>query len=358
MNGRDDAMIVKRLDFQDHVFQFKDGEYVMSHVTQKELAIRVLRLETGDGHVGWGEIVRKATLDPVLVGSQEEPLIKALVGRDVADIPAFARQFGMRDKAFRGFAFGLETAYLDLVARRTELPLYALLGGKFIEDVPEYYSLSCGDTGLVAPKLAVEAKGWDIVQIKLGADDRQADRERIRAALEALANNQIVLADFNGALNVETAMAVFSEFDDPRIVWEEPCNTVKENTEVARRSGRPVMFDQCLESLDLIAQVAADGVAHSVCLKPPFLGGLEPARAARDMCINAGMPMRIDGPWCGHIATSACLHLAVGVPIELLVAGCDLRQPLSLNEDWGGTLHLPHHRIAPSDTPGHGAAPA
>ena len=329
----------------------------MSHVTQKELDIRVICLETEDGHVGWGEIVRRATLDPIKVAPQEEPLLEAMAGRDVADIPAFVRELGRRDKAFRGLAFGLDTAYLDLVARRIELPLYALLGGKLVDDVPEYYSLSCGDAESVAPKLAVEATGFGIVQIKLGAGDRQADRERIRAALEALAENQTILADFNGALNVETAMAVFSEFDDPRIVWEEPCNTVEANTEVARRTGLPVMFDQCLEGLDLITQVVADGVAHSVCLKPAFLGGLEVARTARDICIAAQMPMRIDGPWCGHIATAASLHLAVGVPSELLVAGCDLRQPLSLNEDWGGTQHFPDHRIAPSDTPGHGAAP-
>ena len=258
---------------------------------------------------------------------------------------------------FRGLAFGIETAYLDLLARQVELPLYALLGGKLVASVPEYYSLSCADAGTVSATLAEEANGWDVVQIKLGVGDRQADADRISAALEALAKNQTILADFNGALNVDSALAVIAEFDDARIVWEEPCDSVEANTDVARGCARPVMFDQCLESLDHITRVVADGVAHSVCLKPAFLGGLAVARTARDICIAAGMPMRIDGPWCGHIATAACLHLAVGVPVELLIAGCDLRQPLLLNDDWGGTNHLPQHQIAPLDTPGHGAAP-
>ena len=351
-------MIVKRLDFQDHVFQFKDGEYVMSHVTQKDLRIRVLRLETAAGHVGWGEIVRKSTLDQSAVASEEEPLFDSLLGRDVADLPAVARQLSGSNQALRGFAFGLETAYLDLVGRQAGLPLYALLGGKFVDDVPEYYSLSCGDAASVGPTLVREAVGWDVVQIKLGVGDRQADRDRVVGALESLAQNQTILADFNGALDVESAVSVIGEFDDPRIVWEEPCNNIEDNTQVAHRSGRPVMFDQCLESLDHITKTVADGVAHSVCLKPAFLGGVEVARAARDICIAAGLPMRVDGPWCGHIATAVCLHLAVGVPPELLIAGCDLRQPLLLNDDWGGTQHLPHHRIAPTISPGHGAAPA
>ena len=67
--------------------------------------------------------------------------------------------------------------------------------------------------------------------------------------------------------------------------------------------------------------------------------------------------MRIDGPWCGHIATAANLHLACGAPANLLIAGCDLRQPLMLDEGWGGTRHFPGHRIAPLDEPGHGVNP-
>lgn len=350
-------MIIKKLDFQDHVFQFIDGEYVMSHVTQKQLDVRVLRLESEDGAVGWGEIARKSMLNPTEIGACEVPLLKGLVGNELARLPGFVRHLAMGDPALWGLAFGLETAYLDLVARRAGLPLYALLGGKLVDEVREYYSLSCIDPSEVAARLTVEAKGFDVVQAKLGTGDRQADGERIQAALATLDDNQTLLADFNGALSVDCAGGVLAEFDDPRIVWEEPCNSIAENTKLAQGSKRPIMFDQCLRSLDDIARVVSSGVAHSVCLKPPFLGGLGVARAARDLCIAARMPMRVDGPWCAHIATSACLHLAVGVPVDLLVAGCDLRQPLLLNEDWGGTEHLPNHRIAPSSSGGHGARP-
>ena len=35
-------MRIRRLDYRDHVLQFSDGEFVMSHVTQKQLDVRVL----------------------------------------------------------------------------------------------------------------------------------------------------------------------------------------------------------------------------------------------------------------------------------------------------------------------------
>ena len=57
--------------------------------------------------------------------------------------------------------------------------------------------------------------------------------------------------------------------------------------------------------------------------------------------------MRIDGPWCGDIATAAILHLAVGAPPELLVSSCDLREPLIIDTDLGGVRTMESGRIAP-----------
>jgi hypothetical protein len=50
------------------------------------------------------------------------------------------------------------------------------------------------------------------------------------------------------------------------------------------------------------------------------------------------MKMRIDGPWCGDIATAAILHLALGAPPDLLIAGCDLREPLVRERDLKGVV--------------------
>ena len=51
--------------------------------------------------------------------------------------------------------------------------------------------------------------------------------------VKALAPEQTILADFNGALDVATALETLRAFHDPRLVWEEPCRTVEENLAVA-----------------------------------------------------------------------------------------------------------------------------
>jgi len=45
------------------------------------------------------------------------------------------------------------------------------------------------------------------------------------------------------------------------------------------------------------------------------------------------------------------------MPAELLIAGCDLSEPLVLEESWGGKVSKPGGRIAPMDKPGHGVTP-
>jgi len=162
-----------------------------------------------------------------------------------------------------------------------------------------------------------------------------------------MAGWQILLADANGGWSVDTACEIISCFNDPRIVWEEACSTYDENTEVARRTGQPVMVDQCVKEAGLARKAVDDQLVSSLCIKPAFLGGLTVARDIRDYCVSSGMKMRIDGPWCGDIATAAILHLAVGAPPDLLIAGCDLREPLVRKRDLKGVVSLGKSRIAP-----------
>jgi len=100
------------------------------------------------------------------------------------------------------------------------------------------------------------------------------------------------------------------------------------------------MVDQCVGTLDSALRAIHERIAQSLCIKPVSLGGLTIARDVRDRAIEAGMLMRVDGPWCGDIASAAILHLAVCTPGHLLLAGCDLREPLDIPIDLHGVSHL------------------
>jgi L-alanine-DL-glutamate epimerase-like enolase superfamily enzyme len=338
-------------------YAFRDGAYVMSHVTQTTLPTRVLTVEAADGSIGYGEVVRMPTLDPEVTALLEDAVLDGLADTPMDGLPALARSSRARDSRLKGFAFGLETAYFDWVGRRAGEPLHALLGGRRLDAVDDYLSLSCASPDAMLAEYRAQDRGNRVIQPKLGIGPIADDIARMEALLTAIGSDHVILADFNGGRTPDEAETVIRAVADPRIVWEEPCDSFADNRTVIDRTGAPVQLDQCLASLASTAEAVAHGGAHSIAIKPAKLGGLSAGQAARDMCDDAGMAYRIDGPWCGHIAAAAVAHLAVTADPGLMMCSCDLRQPLILDGDWGGIRTLDGGRLTLSDSPGHGATP-
>lgn len=335
--------------------RFPEGGYVMSHVTQITLHDRIIRLTTENGQTGIGEIVRKPAFDPVEISALEDDRLPALSGLDLADLPVLLDQWRREGLKLSGLVFGIETAFFDLIGCTSELPLSSLLGGSKTGDVPEYFSLSCDTPDTMAETLARIGMEHRVIQVKLGIGGTSLDRDRIHAVLDTMTSEQIMLADFNGALTPEEAISSLKDIRDPRVIWEEPCKTLEENMQTARDLGHPVMFDQCMDSIGAFLRALEDGSAHSLVIKPAFLGGLSVARTARDLCAAAGMKMRIDGPWSGQIAATAALHLALGAPEDLLIASANLVGPLETPRDM--IIDTAPGRIMPAQGAGLGPIP-
>ena len=336
---------------------FREGPYAMSHVTQEVVYGRVLQVHTVDGQTGLGEVVFPPTLsvDERQQLIADEPLyLSSLAGKEVDALIQLAQELCGRGRSWSGIAFGLETAGYDLLGKAGGLPVSDLLGGRLGEGVDDYFSISEPTIEKIRKRLAIAGSERKVIQLKLGIGSPGDDAEQVSAALSNMADWQILLADANGGWSVDTACEIISSFNDPRIVWEEACSTYDENTEVARRTGQPVMVDQCVKEASLARKAVDDQLVSSLCIKPAFLGGLTVARNIRDYCVSNDMKMRIDGPWCGDIATAAILHLALGAPPDLLIAGCDLREPLVQEQDLKGVIRFDGCRIGPPSGPGLG----
>lgn len=330
---------------------FRDGPYAMSHVTQHAVHGRLICVHTDNGHCGLGEI----PLSPYVLDeerryreSQESEYLGGLVGQPVESLVDVAKHMSESAGLWGGLAcFALETAFLDLQAQRRNHSLADQLGGRRCDSVDDYFSISERSVQRVVDRLNLAGPDRSVIQLKLGVDSLGDDIEQIGACLNAMHSGQLLLADANGGWSVDESLEVMARFDDPRIYWEEPCNEYNRNVEVAAKSGKPVMVDQCVAKPDVALRAIDENVVDAICIKPPFLGGLLVAKNIRDACASAGIKMRIDGPWCGDIATAAMLHLAVGAPPELLIAGCDLREPLLIDNNLSGAIHSEDGRVSP-----------
>lgn len=343
---------------------FKAGPYAMSHAVMTEIRARIVRLRAAAGGEGWGEIIYGPAVPGARIDAHtaaEPDWLSAFAGRPADDVSAFVRRAARRGPLWRAAAFGLETAVLDMRARAQGAPLSDLLGGAAAAAADSYFSVSEKTADAVRARIRGPGRDHRVVQLKLGVHPRAEDVRQIQAALEELRGDRILLADANGGWTVDEAAAVArTAFAGARVPYylEEPCRTYAENCAAAARTGAPVMVDQCVADVRLAEQAVKEKTAAAVCVKPAYLGGLNAGRRVRDLCAEHGVKMRIDGPWSGDIATAAALHLALGAPPELLIAGCDLREPLDLRPPLGGAVPAAGGKTAPPPGPGLGFTPA
>ena len=187
------------------------------------MEILLVRVETEDGLVGWGEafghaaiVTTKAAIDSIIA-----PL---MIGRDAGDINAINRAIlhsthllGRNGSFVYGYA-GVEIALWDLLGKRTGQPIWRLLGGSKPGKLDAYASLLNYTTTELVAKNTAEAVASGYRAIKL----HQTARADVLAAME-VADDARVMLDVNCAWLPPKAqeMAELMELDG--LAWlEEP----------------------------------------------------------------------------------------------------------------------------------------
>ena len=350
-------MIITRIEVWDFAAPMRDGTYVMSHVSQEHAYGRIIAVTTDTGLKGLGEMVFAPSIsgrERLTQIASEPNYLPELIGKHTNMLMTKAEALRNDGKPARGAAFGLETAWHDLVARQRGEPVAALLGKPQCAAVEGYFSVSERSVDLITQRIAGPGQKTMVIQLKIGIGSLDEDAAHVSAALAAMRDDQVLLADANGGWTTEHACNIAARFDDPRVYWEEPCRDYDDNATVARAVEAPIMVDQCVADQATALKAIDQREVACLCIKPAFFGGLTPARDILQGCIRTNMAMRIDGPWCGDVASAAILHLALGAPPDLLLAGCDLRQPMIIDPDLRGVRYHDDGRIAPPPGPGLG----
>ncbi|GAB2845831.1 mandelate racemase/muconate lactonizing enzyme family protein [Lentzea nigeriaca] len=134
----------------------------------------IVRIESDDGQVGWGEACHAPGLTGVLAGLGE-----ALIGADLRQVQPLIRRLhaetsGSAGGIVRDAISGVDAALWDLNARLLGVPLWRLLGGRVHERVRVYARCStgslCNQMGyeqLAAQASAAVAAGFDGLKIDL-----------------------------------------------------------------------------------------------------------------------------------------------------------------------------------------------
>ncbi len=321
----------------------------------------VLRLDTDAGHSGWGEVCPIPHYLPAYargVAPALEEMAPALLGTNPVGPVAAMDRLNHRLKGHGYAKSAIDTALWDLTGKAADLPLYTLLGGRAVADLPLYHSITC-----VAPdemaRMARDAqdKGMTQFQVKLGRDDDwQADVERLTKVREAVGPGSLVYGDWNCGADRLTATRVGRAVAHLDVMLEQPCATIDECAAVRAATGLPMKLDENAHDLATLLEGHAKGCMDAAALKLSKFGGLSAMRVARDLCLTLGTQMCIEDTWGSDITTAAALHLAASTPARGLMNTCDLSHYVAprLAPD---VPTRQNGRITPPEGPGLGITP-
>jgi cis-L-3-hydroxyproline dehydratase len=317
---------IRRIDVHAVRFRHAAGPFTMSGGrVSTEQDSTLVRIETDDGLVGWGEqCVISPDYAPGYAGSTRavlELLGRAVLGADPRQLEVV---YARMDAAARGYQYAksaLDMACWDVLGRATGLRLSDLLGGTYATEFPVYTGI-----GIAAPEVMREraehavAAGHRQLQLKVGTTWRE-DVARVEACLDVLGEAERVIVDANAYWPQADAVRVVAAIGGHDIFVEQPCASIEECAAVRRSSARPLILDESLWDLSDLLRARELGAADAVRLKLSRFGGITPTRRARDLAVSFGLPLTIEDSGGGDVVSAATAHLACSIPPKLLLAG-------------------------------------
>src|SRR4051794_4541905 len=326
-----------------------------------------VRVEDGDGQVGWGEVwanfpapgaehrarIVNDILAPMIEGAaiaSPEDVFERLTQRTAV----LALQCG-EPGPFAQAISGIDIALWDLHAKRQGVPLWRMLGGER-PTVPVYAS-GINPTGSLAMAEAALARGHRALKLKIGFD-AATDRANL-IALRGLIGSGFLAVDANQAWSPEQALAQLPMLDDFKPGWlEEPI-----------RADRPWQEWQALRKATRLPLAAGENVAGEAAfarlIEGDVLSFVQPDVAkwgGITACVEVARKVRAAGKtYCPHylgggIGLLASAHLLAGVGGDGLLEIDANDNPL---RDWfcGPVAGVNEGTITLTDLPGLGLEP-
>ena len=281
----------------------------------------VVRLETSDGHVGWGEMAPLGSFyDPSFAEGARAGLAllaPLVLGADPRVPASLHRRLDLHLNGHPYAKSALDMACWDLAGRATGQPLVDLLGGRdsgAADEIDLYRSVS-QDTpeAMAATARRLVADGYRRLQVKVGLrpDD---DVERIEAVADAVPSGTVLYADANAAWTAADARRFVLATQGLAYTLEQPCGSFEANLAVRSACDRPFVLDESIDSLDALLRCRSAGLVDGITIKIARVGGVTPARLVRDVAVELGLEVTVEDTGGAQIDTAAIAHLAIGTP--------------------------------------------
>lgn len=291
----------------------------------------VVRLDTADGHTGWGEMSDLSHLPMYTVDWPElaTQLGALLVGQDPANL------LRLEDNLLRAFPEetykysragnvrqGVEMALLDLLGRAQGVPAHQLLGGQLRDKIKVCYPFFAMRTVEQAAQSLVRlrakrAEGFDLIRVYVGANP-EADAVFLQGVAEQFAGQVAIKSlDFSNALDWRRAWALTERYaalvDFMLVESVAPAHDLAGLAEYRRRSRWPV--SEHVAHLFHGWQLLTHGCVDILNISPYLLGGLHSCLRLVTLAEAARASVLIGTTQELSLGTAAIAHLGAAARV-------------------------------------------
>lgn len=301
---------------------------ISSRVRRGGVTSVIVRLETDNGLVGWGEACVGA--DAASIEAALAAMRPFVVGRDPWHSEAIARDVyrtGLWDYRVQtgNFAYaGIDMALWDLCGKACGQPLHRLFGGPVQNEIDYFYYLAQGTPDELRAQCAEGvARGYRCYYLKVGIDAvaEEAMLEAVRATVGPMARIRI---DANEAWSVPEAVRLLNRwngrFGIDFVEAPVPIFPLDRMRDLRARTPVALCANEGLGSQAEAYQVIASGVADVVCFSSYWVGTLRRFHYLASLANLLGVAV------CKHthgelgIAAAAAHHLLLTLPNATLGA--------------------------------------
>ena len=287
----------------------------------------LVRVETRDGIVGWGECHLLSFREDAIVAMVNR-LAEWVVGRPADNIRAFLRdafgQFGQQRPSVEVYsAFsGIEIALWDILGKRLNAPVHRLLGGACHEKLPVYANIYTPNTHPPGAYADIATRmvelGHKIIKLyPFTAITTINDGIAILKAVSEAVGPDIDLAvDLWGHATPARALMLARAMEPYNLRWiEDPFTATDAISMRYLRDAidQPLLTGETLptrrEFADLFAQRAVDIINPDICLS-----GIVEMQAIAAMAEPANITVSPHNSNSMAVGTAAAIHATAGIP--------------------------------------------
>jgi D-galactarolactone cycloisomerase len=284
------------------------------------LNILLVRIETDDGLVGWGEAFGHAVA-PATKVVIDTMIASQLIGRDSSKIDAIMLDltkalhlFGRNGPVIYALS-GVDIALWDIAGKRANLPLYQLLGGGFRDELQVYASLlRYGEPEVLAANVH-RAVALGYTSIKL----HEIKPALVRIARETMGPAPRLMVDTNCPWTVSEALEMARAMSIYDVAWlEEPIWRPEDHhslAEVKRQGIIPIAAGENAGSVQDFRSMMERGAIDIAQPSVTKIGGITEVRKIIALCDAFGVQVI---PHCAYFGPGylASMHIAASLAHE------------------------------------------